>query len=172
MKESSLGRLLSLAIPFLRDAGWVDEIDGPIQAWIEGLVDAALPRIDHLSQIVEMADLLLDFGLKRWEDTLGIQEKLKASGAGDVVRALCQEVKDPSRDIAGDWKQIVAAVKKRTGQKGKELFHPIRIALTGSDSGPELDKLVPLLEDGSRLPLRRKVKSCRERICEVAQILS
>ena len=37
-------------------------------------------------------------------------------------------------------------------------------ALTGLDSGPELEKLIPLYEEGSRLNLPRKVMSCRERL--------
>ena len=36
-----------------------------------------------------------------------------------------------------------------TGTKGPELFHPVRIAITGSHSGPEFDKLIPLIEDGA-----------------------
>ncbi len=34
-------------------------------------------------------------------------------------------------------------VKERTGLKGKALFHPIRVALTGEGAGPELDLAVP-----------------------------
>ncbi|MBN8522070.1 MAG: glutamate--tRNA ligase [Alphaproteobacteria bacterium] len=39
----------------------------------------------------------------------------------------------------------VGAVKSHTGRKGKELFMPIRQALTGMDHGPELPVLLPLL---------------------------
>lgn len=39
----------------------------------------------------------------------------------------------------------VGAVKSHTGRKGKELFMPIRQALTGMDHGPELPVLMPLL---------------------------
>ena len=41
--------------------------------------------------------------------------------------------------------QIIAALKKRTGFKGKKLFAPIRAALTGRVEGPELQKVLPLL---------------------------
>jgi hypothetical protein len=51
-----------------------------------------------------------------------------------------------------------------TGQKGKSLFHPVRAALTGRASGPELDRLIPIYEAGSRLALPRRVMSCRERL--------
>ena len=51
------------------------------------------------------------------------------------------------------FKLLVNEVKAETGAKGKELFHPIRIVITGSHSGPEFDRLIPILEEGSRLKL-------------------
>jgi glutamyl/glutaminyl-tRNA synthetase len=44
-------------------------------------------------------------------------------------------------------------VKAATGVKGKELFHPVRIALTGAHSGREFDKVIPLIEEGAALGL-------------------
>ncbi len=67
------------------------------------------------------------------------------------------------------FRQIMDAVKQETKQKGRHLFHPVRVAITGYPSGPELDKLIPLLEAGSRLPLPRRVKSPRERLEEFAR---
>lgn len=43
------------------------------------------------------------------------------------------------------WAQWTAAVKEKTGQKGKALFHPLRLALTGQAQGPELAALLPLI---------------------------
>jgi glutamyl-tRNA synthetase len=36
-------------------------------------------------------------------------------------------------------------VKAETGAKGKALFHPLRLALTGAENGPELKHLLPLI---------------------------
>ena len=36
-------------------------------------------------------------------------------------------------------------MKAKTGRKGKQLFMPIRKALTGMEHGPEMDKLLPLI---------------------------
>ena len=44
-----------------------------------------------------------------------------------------------------------ARVRERTGQKGKALFHPIRLALTGESEGLELDLAVPAIEAGASL---------------------
>src|SRR5207253_3351511 len=62
------------------------------------------------------------------------------------------------------FKAIVNEVKLETGAKGKYLFHPIRLALTGSHSGPDFDKVVPLIEEGSKLELPRRVMNVRERV--------
>jgi glutamyl-tRNA synthetase len=51
---------------------------------------------------------------------------------------------DPLDDAAAGaaW---LDAVRKATGRKGKALFHPLRLALTGRDDGPKLTDLLPLL---------------------------
>lgn len=46
---------------------------------------------------------------------------------------------------AGSWDQFVNAVKEGTGRKGKELFMPLRLALTGMEHGPEIKVLFALL---------------------------
>jgi glutamyl-tRNA synthetase len=40
------------------------------------------------------------------------------------------------------WKQLTNGVKVATGQKGRALFHPLRLAITGRDSGPEMAGLI------------------------------
>ena len=45
-------------------------------------------------------------------------------------------------DTFSTW---VNVIKEQTGKKGKELFHPIRLALTGQENGPELKVLLPLI---------------------------
>jgi len=46
---------------------------------------------------------------------------------------------------SGTWKLWTEAVKTATGRKGKPLFMPLRLALTGLDHGPELAALLPLI---------------------------
>ncbi len=43
------------------------------------------------------------------------------------------------------WGAWTASVKENTGRKGKALFHPLRLALTGRESGPDLKSLLPLI---------------------------
>jgi len=43
---------------------------------------------------------------------------------------------------AEPWKALTMSLKESTGRKGRELFHPLRLALTGLDSGPEMAGLL------------------------------
>ncbi|MBX3597116.1 MAG: glutamate--tRNA ligase [Rhizobiaceae bacterium] len=52
------------------------------------------------------------------------------------------------------WKAWTAAVRESTGRKGKQLFTPLRRAITGRDSGPELADLLPLIGRESMLARR------------------
>ena len=45
----------------------------------------------------------------------------------------------------GTWGDWTARLKSRTARKGRALYHPLRLALTGRDSGPELAALLPLI---------------------------
>ncbi len=44
------------------------------------------------------------------------------------------------------WSTWTAAVKEQTGRKGKSLFMPLRLALTGQQRGPEMADLMPLMQ--------------------------
>ena len=43
------------------------------------------------------------------------------------------------------WAGWTSALKQETGRKGKSLFLPLRLALTGKGEGPELKTLLPVL---------------------------
>jgi glutamyl-tRNA synthetase len=57
--------------------------------------------------------------------------------------------------IDGDelWGPLVADLKSRTGRKGRALFQPLRLALTGQQHGPEMAGILALI--GKDEALRR-----------------
>jgi glutamyl-tRNA synthetase len=60
----------------------------------------------------------------------------------------------PAEPFDGDtWSRWTKAVAAATGKKGRALFHPLRLALTGREQGPELKTLLPLI--GRARALRR-----------------
>ena len=44
-----------------------------------------------------------------------------------------------------NWDAWIETLKTASGRKGRDLFHPLRIALTGRENGPELRALLPLI---------------------------
>jgi glutamyl-tRNA synthetase len=65
-------------------------------------------------------------------------------GEGDFLRAALAHLPAEPWDAAtwGAWTQ---ALKTATGRQGRALFHPLRLALTGEEKGPELAALLPLM---------------------------
>jgi len=54
---------------------------------------------------------------------------------------------------AGVWGELTGALKAASGRKGKALFLPLRLALTGREHGPDMGALLPLI--GREEALRR-----------------
>ena len=53
----------------------------------------------------------------------------------------------PEGPFDGDtWSAWTGAVKAATGRKGRGLFMPLRLALTGQRHGPDMGSLMPLLQ--------------------------
>ena len=59
---------------------------------------------------------------------------------GQAVACLPEEPWD-----AETWSAWTSTLKTRTGRKGRALFHPLRLALTGRETGPDLRHLLPLI---------------------------
>jgi len=69
-----------------------------------------------------------------------------------VIAALAEELTGSGPLMDRDaFRAAAARVRDRTGQKGKALFHPIRLALTGEPEGMELDLAIPAIERGATL---------------------
>ena len=65
---------------------------------------------------------------------LGHEERLLVKEAAAAAETLDWSVEP--------WRALADALKRTTGKKGRELFHPLRLALTGKESGPEMAPLL------------------------------
>jgi glutamyl-tRNA synthetase/nondiscriminating glutamyl-tRNA synthetase len=73
------------------------------------------------------------------------------------------------------FRALAKQVQQASGAKGKALFHPIRLALTGAAEGIELDIAVPAIERGAlrgRPEGIGRILSARERAAEFAAALA
>jgi len=67
-------------------------------------------------------------------------EEADAAYVGEALGALPEGGLD-----AGSWGRWTSALKASSGRKGRALFHPLRLALTGRGSGPDMAELLPLI---------------------------
>ena len=65
-------------------------------------------------------------------------------GEGEFLRAALDALPPEPWD-ATTWTGWTGALKAATGRKGRALFLPLRLALTGEDHGPDLHALLPLI---------------------------
>jgi glutamyl-tRNA synthetase/nondiscriminating glutamyl-tRNA synthetase len=121
--------------------------------------------VNKLDELPQRAELIFHHDAAAAVSSPENAELLATAKSREVIAAFAQLVGADDTPMTPErFKAIMNEVKAKTGAKGKELFHPIRIVLTGSHSGPEFDKLIPILEDGSQLALPQHVLSVRERL--------
>ncbi|MFH1572743.1 MAG: glutamate--tRNA ligase [Acidobacteriota bacterium] len=160
--------LADAALPYFAAAGLVHpQPDAEVRSWLARVIDAVKTHVDHLDQLPSEAAIVYGFEAVPPDLDPEARAVLGTPEALAVAREFTRLVGEREPVDPGRYRAIVAQVKAATRQKGKGLFHPIRAALTARASGPELDRLVPLYEEGSRLDLPRKVMSCRERLRSV-----
>jgi hypothetical protein len=69
------------------------------------------------------------------------------------------------------FKEIVTTLKDGMELRGRELFHPIRLALAGRAGEGELDRVILLLDEAAARSFAMPVKSARERVLEFCSAL-
>ena len=75
-----------------------------------------------------------------------------------MIDALAEELESAPRLVdKADVPRRRRSREAEDGQKGRALFHPIRLALTGAADGPELDLLVPAIDRGADLRRSRGI---------------
>jgi nondiscriminating glutamyl-tRNA synthetase len=142
--------------------------------WLATLTQLFVPYVDRLDELPERAIPVFVYDAKRALESPDNREvfswpSTKAVLTGFTVKILEDESATSGQVTPEEFKAFVNQVRAETGVKGKELFHPIRIVITGSHSGPDFDRLIPILETGSQLSLPRHVLSVHERVEEFAK---
>jgi glutamyl-tRNA synthetase len=175
LRAADPARLARLAVGYLEREGWVSEPTGEDLSYLARVVPLAAASIDRLEQVPVRLRFLFDYSAERALDDAAIRAEVSEQGAGAVVIALAQELRSADRLRDRDaFRAAAARVRERTGQKGKALFHPIRLALTGESEGLELDLAVPAIEAGAELGAAsgiRTIAGVRERAASFARLL-
>lgn len=130
------------------------------EGWSQLVVETLIGGVDVISEVPSLLESVLSFPLS---DSDPAQDVIEDRDAMAMIRQFGSELESHGSLTFEAFRSIVASLKKSTGRKGRHLFHPLRVALTARSSGPELDKLIPLVEMASKLGVPG-VLGCQERV--------
>src|SRR5262245_2449756 len=174
LKLAEPKRLAELSVPYFISSG-VDMTPGARGLeFLAAAMPMASASVDRLDQVPPRLAVLFDYDPQRTLHNGEAADEMRAADARAVVVALAEELASAPRLDREKFREVANRVKARTSQKGKALFHPIRVVLTGRAEGPELDLAVPAIDRGAELPPDAglpKILGSRERAAAFATVL-
>lgn len=148
IRSRGVDTLIELLQPFLEEAGYdFNRVD---RTWLHQVVDAVKDNIVTLHDIGGYLDMFVDEKYRVSEEAAEI---LRGSAATAVLKVLRDALTQTSTSHENFYSHVIHSVKETTGLKAKNLLMPIRAAITGRTSGPELEKIFSIL--GRESVLRR-----------------
>jgi nondiscriminating glutamyl-tRNA synthetase len=126
--------------PFLEQAGYKNVASDPV--WFQGVVDLIKNDLSTLSAIGSHIDIFFD---DKFALTAEARQILEKESALRILKTFAEYLENGAAAVQEIYPAAIKHVKEKTGVKGKDLFMPLRAALTGKLHGPELDKVFALL---------------------------
>jgi nondiscriminating glutamyl-tRNA synthetase len=143
MKKLDLDKVVELALPHLIKAGRLPEnMTEEQKQWARRLISLYHEQMSYGAEIIELSELFFKDDIQYDEEA---QAVLAEEQVPEVLKAFLAEIQQLENFTADEIKAAIKSVQKTTGQKGKKLFMPIRVATTGQTHGPELPLAIELL---------------------------
>ena len=140
IREKEEPQLSEILIPYLRKAGLrIDQMDRP---WLNQISGVLKENLVILSQVEEYLGIFFDekFFFEDGAKTILLDPRNR-----ETLRSVLGILEDPSEITSDGQISLLAQLEKKTKRKGKDLYAPLRAAVTGKTKGPELVKTLPLL---------------------------
>ncbi|WP_461201253.1 glutamate--tRNA ligase [Anoxybacillus sp. TBDG-1] len=143
IKKLDLDRLVELSLPHLIRSGRLPEqMTDEEKQWARDLIALYQEQMSYGAEIVELSEL---FFKQEIEYDEGAKVVLAGEQVPHVLKTFYEQIEQLETFDSEHIKAAIKAVQKETGQKGKNLFMPIRVAVTGQTHGPELPEAIRLL---------------------------
>jgi nondiscriminating glutamyl-tRNA synthetase len=146
IRNYDVNKLTELLIPFIEEAGYDPGLLD--RGWLYQVVEALRDNLVTLADIGEYLDIFVDEKYHISEEAAAI---LRGDNATTVLKVLHEVLNQNSISHEHFYSHLIDRVRRKTGLKAKDIFMPIRAALTGRTSGPELEKIFSILRKESIL---------------------
>lgn len=143
IKNADPDRIADLAIPHLQKASRLpSELTAEQEEWARALVALYQEQMTAAADIVDLSEVFFRTHLEL--DAEGI-EVMGGEQVPAVLSAFLAKIEQTDEFNAPKIAALIKEVQKETGFKGKQLFMPIRVALTGQTHGRDLNQTIWLL---------------------------
>lgn len=141
LRNKPPGEMVRLFAPFLEREGF--SLAGKDGGWVESVCTVVSENVRSLGEVSLYGPV---FFRELPVYSRAVRERLAADDVQKVLLAFRKRFQlNPSNDNK-DISTMAGEVRVELGKGGREVFLPIREAITGMDSGPELDRILPLLD--------------------------
>lgn len=160
IKELDLDDLTDKCIPYFIAGGIIEENEVEEKYdWLKKITAIAQESMSYLAEVSEYATIFLGDEVSPEDDKAA--EMLKLDHVPEMLTVFNRMVQE--NELNDEFlKTIFKAVQKETGNKGKNLYMPIRIALTGQNHGPDMKATMSIL--GKDL-INKRIMHAIENLC-------
>ena len=148
-----------------RKEGWLLSESASAASWIEEAIELVQKGMTKLNDFPQAMRFLFDYDVSL---LMAVEENrllLQDEETIGLLRLLAQDMRAEGQPGSSEaYHSLAERLKAGSGKKGKALFMPIRLAVTGTAHGPELHRTFPLLERGSRTEGLARVLSPLDRV--------
>jgi len=156
----------------LKERGWLTGAPDPGQIdWCAYAAAILGPQSADRAALAGLLRLVYHYDAREILAAVESHVVLSRYAAREVVRRLALLLLEGGPVTTERFKEIVTALKENLDLRGRELFHPLRLALAGRAGEGELDRVILLLDEAAALPFSSPVKSARARILEFCAAL-
>jgi len=159
-------------LAILRERGWLAGEPSPEQhAWCERAASMLGGHTTDRGALADLLGLVFQYDAREIISRVESHVVLSRYAARDVLRQVALQLLDGAALTSERFKEIVTGLKDGMELRGRELFHPIRLALAGRAGEGELDRVILLLDEAAALSFAVVVKSAHARILEFCSAL-
>lgn len=144
IRKSPVERITDMAIPFLQEAGYIPgEITPEKYEWLKLVITSVQEYLSYVAQVTDYTGIYFNDRVEfDNEETAAILEDPDVPG---VMEAFREKISGIEEITPENTKVMLKALTKELKLGGKKVYMPLRVALTGSCHGPELDYIIPVL---------------------------
>jgi len=135
IRKTDLDRLARLCLPFLQKAGLVAEIPPEKWEWYKGVISTVQDRLVVLSEVAPLTDF---FFLEEISYDPAAVKKFLGEENWPILREVRQRLAAVEDFTPAGLEPVVRGLVEEKGLKTKDVFHPLRVAVTGRAVSPGL----------------------------------